>query len=983
MDTSHTVSERMTRTAWERREAQILRFEEAWQRCRNDRQLDLPEIRSFLLSGGSDDRESLLLELIKIDLEYRWKSGRAALCEDYYELAPEFLSQPAIQRDLLGEELNVRKSLGQLPELSDWLRRFPDCADMFPPVAGAALTKIDDSTIPDIDTAGLTDDAAAGAVSSGDRIGRYRLVEVVGRGAFADVWRAEDVDLNRSVAIKLLRLSMSNSDGATARFFREARTLAKLNHPAIVKVHEVGQFGQRPFIVSEFIAGSTLETHLSNRPVSIAEACRLAQSVAEGLECAHRQGIVHRDVKPANVLMTASGDPLLTDFGLARVEEQLDATLTQQGDVLGTPAYMSPEQALGQIRLIDARADVYALGVILYRMVSGRLPFEGKASSVLYSLVNQSPQPLTSIVDSVPRDLATIIGKCLEKVPADRYDSAQALAEDLRRFRHGEPITARRAGWIERSWKWALRHPRFAAALAAVMLLSSFSLGTLWQLRSVRSQRDRARVAEEQSADLLSQSSAAAGLLAMQRGKPDDAVQHFTCSIRLNYPQASLLKLKVIEALVSARRLEEATEKWLALSPATLPRQLAGQYRLWEAELTMEGMLTDRDEIALLEQSIDGGLPDADRAYAVGNLAETTPDAVRALQEAIAINPFHHRARRMLIAALFSLGEFEASANLISTSRHLFPEDIDFALMQALTDTALGDLESGLEALRSLPLPEEERSSWQAFCEIVYFLTQEMESDLESVQRRTAQISQDFVRRFQPLLVARGIRFVPKVKRQFAALPKLLADTDDENYERLGPELERLSSIHPEGSLFLLTGGSYLSRDDVAAALTAYQAVVKYPAFIKDADIVAKLAISAAAMKFWLRNPDESSQYRELFLSNTREIDFDKINMKPEWGRLFVVGALRLDDFELADKLFPYWPDSSSPQMKFERLWHQAILARHQKRYVMAIKSCDEMLKIFPDHSNAEAFRESLVKHLKGLISAATVDATVPMDTTD
>ena len=220
----------------------------------------------------------------------------------------------------------------------------------------------------------------------------------------------------------------------------------------------------------------------------------------------------------------------------------------------------------------------------------------------------------------------------------------------------------------------------------------------------------------------------------------------------------------------------------------------------------MEGMLANRDEIVLLEQSINSSLPDADRAYATGNLAETTPDAVLALQEAIAINPFHHRARRMLIAALFSLGEFEAAANLISTSRHLFPEDIDFVLMQAMTDTALGELEAGLKALRALPLPEDERRSWQAFCEAVHFLTQEMEPDLESVQCHIAQISQDFVSRFQPLLVSRGIRFAPKIRRQFAALPKLLADTADENYERLGPELERLSSIHPEGSLFLLTG---------------------------------------------------------------------------------------------------------------------------------------------------------------------------------
>jgi len=303
-------------------------------------------------------------------------------------------------------------------------------------------------------------------------IGRFELLEELGRGAFGRVWKARDHELDRLVAIKIPHRAALD-DIEAERTQREARAAAQLRHPGIVSVHEVIRDEGLIYIVSDYIAGVTLQDWLQSRVFTTREAVHLLIRIAEAMDHAHRQGVIHRDLKPGNILIDAERNPHITDFGLAK-REQAEVTVTVEGQVLGTPSYMSPQQAGGEGHSVDGRTDVYSLGVILFQLLTRELPFRGSSRMIILQILHDEPPSPRRLKAGIPRDLSTITLKCLEKDPQRRYETAGALALDLKRWLDGQPIQARPVSTFERAWRWCRRNPTvasLAASLAALLLL--------------------------------------------------------------------------------------------------------------------------------------------------------------------------------------------------------------------------------------------------------------------------------------------------------------------------------------------------------------------------------------------------------------------------------------------------------------------------------------------------------------------------------
>jgi tetratricopeptide (TPR) repeat protein/tRNA A-37 threonylcarbamoyl transferase component Bud32 len=640
----------------------------------------------------SDKRlDSLLLAWQEQRLQGR-DVPAAELCRDCPELAAE-----------LSQRIQLLRRMRFLMQTSDAPAGPAAPQAARDPVTGNQQTSFaSDGTPETLDQAGATRSLSSPLPEA---VPGYEILGELGRGGMGVVYKARQQTLNRTVALKMVLAGCHASPEALVRFLQEAETIARLKHPNVVQVHEFGNHQGKPYFALEYLEGGSLAARLHRQPQPPLQAARLVETLARAVQAAHEQGVIHRDLKPANVLLTADGTPKVTDFGLAK---HADSGITASGAVLGTPSYMAPEQAQGKVREVGPAADVYALGAILYELLTGRPPFQGATAwDTLQLVTGTEPVAPSRLQPKLPRDLETVCLKCLHKEPAGRYASAFALAEDLKRFLNDEPIVARPAGWAERLRRWGRRNPVVAGLSAALLLVlvgTLVGVTLLWQ--NAEDQRDEAVAAQQRAQRLAvearrqqriaeAQSRLAGTEAARARREATKAqrtaqvlTQMFEATDPLGLSGIPALKPRAGEVLTARQILDRGAARVvrdLGAEPetqATLMDTLGRVYCTLGLTAQARPLLT---ESLALRRRLPKDHPDL--AVSLHNLAWLRhqtgdyPTAKRLYQEALAIRQKHAQANPIALSAtLLNLGWLLTDLEDFGAAEKMFQEAIALRL---------------------------------------------------------------------------------------------------------------------------------------------------------------------------------------------------------------------------------------------------------------------------------------------------------------
>jgi WD40 repeat protein len=548
--------------------------------------------------------------------EVDWQAGRRPRIEDYLGDTPES-ARSALLHELVALEMDFRRQAGEDFTPEEYRARFPELVATPTPFAGRDVGR-------------------AGPGAPLPAVPGYELLRELGRGGMGVVYSAWQSGLNRSVALKMVLAGARAGAEELARFRTEAEAVARLQHPNIVQVYEVGEADHCPYLALEYVDGGSLAQRLGGTPLPAPQAARLVEVLARAIQAAHQKGVVHRDLTPGNVLLAVGQAfhpdsseavrlesltyvPKVTDFGLAKLLVGGGPTLTHSGAVLGTPSYMAPEQAVGKVKEAGPATDVYALGAILYECLTGRPPFKAETPvETLLQVQSQEPVSPSRLQPKLPRDLTTICLKCLQKAPGRRYPSAEELAEDLRRFLAGEPIRARPVGWPERAWRWCRRNPALAALAATVgLLLVLLSGGGLIKNAQLAAALHDSEEANRQAKERLWESlrdQARAWRMSRHAGQRVEALKAIREALRLPLPPGHSLDELRTEAIAALALPDlELLREWDGLSANHVGLDFDGHLELY-ACLARDGTVSvrrvsDDAEIARWHEPTEGPWP--------------------------------------------------------------------------------------------------------------------------------------------------------------------------------------------------------------------------------------------------------------------------------------------------------------------------------------------------------------------------------------
>ncbi|MEZ6128117.1 MAG: protein kinase [Planctomycetaceae bacterium] len=840
---------------------------------------------------------------------------------------------------------------------------------------------------------------------------RYELLQKIGSGGIADVYRAHDSQLKRDVALKISRTPFAADSHPFRRFLREAESVGRLSHPGIVQVYEFGDLHQRPFIVGQLVAGGTLKDSSAVAPQSseqIRQLCEWMIQICDAADYAHQCGIVHRDLKPANILFDTTSRPLIADFGLAALVER-ESTLTEQGDILGTPPYMSPEQVTSSGD-VGPLTDIYSLGVIFYQLLTGRLPFTGTTTAVLHQILNSDPIKPHRINPAVSPDAETICLKAMSRLPSDRYASAREFAEDLRRFQNDEPILARRLNPADRLTRLIRRHPTTSLLVFLQVIAAAVLLGGTVQYRNVVTERDRANIAEAKTRDLLAQDAIVSGRLARQQGFTDIAVQRFREAIERGHPDTAAILTEIAACEVVNGRFEHAEQCLADAIRSDSAFSGKAEVRLLKAYLALLNgePFAQTDELL---RTIDADqLTEPDLAFLQGLLAENSPTALRHFQRAIELDSHHHASRRMAGILALSLANFELAESLSTVSRQLFPDDVDFVFMNALTFAGTGRLDGAKELLSSQPIRDNDREACLLLAEFLNTLRTGHNTGGERVFHKhlSASSSELSFEKLVSLLSEFQDKFVPFLRRRRWLLPpntevsidhfletaradrsegllSVLAATvtgDESAAQEFAMAGLQVMEVHPEGTLSTVIARQLLDEGtlDLQQLLRIqqfYENAMTAHAFAADVRTHAILGAFAVAAHLMLIEQHEPDRNLQRVFELMELMSPDSIT-EANTARVLTLLCTKHERWQDAALFASRWVELArlqpSKHKLVEALWNSAVIREHEENWPEVMTLCNEIIDLSPNPNAREA-----VIAPEGLRNRATAELTAAL----